>query len=158
MCTVWLNVFCLNTYIKQCQCHQSCSRSFLCFHLSFFNYLFCLYYAIFYYAGDDIPISPPRINKVSVYPGSRLSATVRSCQLRSTLLFRSTWTSPSWWRATSLTCASTSLLLPATHFAFFSTRTAWFAWAQRSTMHPVKPTWWVTDNNTTNNNDFDSLY
>ena len=109
----------------------------------FFNYLFCLYHAIFYYAGDDTPISPPRINKVSVYPGSRLSVTVRSCQPRSTLSFRSTWTSPFWWRATSLTCASTSLSLPATHFAFFSTMMAWFAWAQRSTMHPVRPTWWV---------------
>lgn len=104
---------------------------------------FCLYNAIFYYPADDIPISPPRINKVSVYPGSRLSATARSCRLRSTLSFKSTWTSPSWWRGTSSTCASTSSSLPATHFAFSSTMTAWFAWARRSTTRPVRPTWWV---------------
>ncbi len=83
---------------------------------------------------------------------------MRSCQPRSTLSFRSTWTSPSWWRATSLTCASTSSSLPATHFVFFSTTTAWFAWAPKSTMHPVRPTWWVTDNNTVNDSENNSLY
>lgn len=84
------------------------------------------------------------IHKMSVYPGSHSYETVRSCQPRSTLLSRNTWTSHFWWRATSLTYASTSLSLPATRFAFFCTKTALSAWVQRNTMHPLRPTWWVT--------------
>lgn len=85
------------------------------------------------------------INTVSVYPGSHLFVTVTSCQLRSTILFRNTWTSHSWWRDTSLTCASTSSSRPVTRSAYFSTTMGLFAWAQRNTMHPLRPTWWVAE-------------
>lgn len=79
-----------------------------------------------------------------VFSGSRLSVAARSCQPRSTSSFRNTWTSPSWWRATSLTYASTSWSLPVTRFASSSTMTALFAWARRSIMHPMRPTWYVS--------------
>lgn len=111
-----------------------------------FNAMLCAFYFMSCF-GDfycDTGLSRgPVIHWMSVFLGSRSYGTVKSCQPKSTSLSRNTWTSHFWWRATSLTCASTSLSLPVTRFAFFSTKTALCAWAQRNTMHPLRPTWWV---------------